>query len=758
MKRLLIFTITALAFVHNINSQTLTLENDSGLPCHYVKIDITASGFLTNVGAMTLFINTNGNQLQYVSKINGTIVPNVFQSEFNQIGISWSVGGSGANINGLLITLVLHFDGGPALMDWNEATCEIVTAQIPPVPITTTFVNGTVTEGSYTFNTWYVDAARPASGDGLSWTTAFKTIQEAANIPPKAGEKVLIKPGTYNERVAIKSDAGYSVKPTTGVILSDTNKITFPSGANLLCVQLATYPDQYYAYVYRSWSSNNGYYKVIEVNDAQNYIRVEGAAFIPETGVANNRGKVMAAVGRPVIYKKDPAASESQRVIISPPTGTPASALYIGLYATETNADSCNWNIIEGIDINNTVTGMKGLQIHCSSYNTFAKGKVYCTGASNTGGTGIYILGASSGNKNAKFNIIQNNEIYNTPYLGILIGYTSNSASLNFSNFNHVLDNNFYLSGTSALARFNNAVKVGYGDKSNVVEGNNFHDMNLYTAGSAALLVDSKADSTLAYNNIFRNIGKDAGNSGPNACIMIGDTIQKIYAFNNIIYNDDTINNDLYAFRISGRKDTLSKVCYNTIYKIDNGFYLEDNSASTIDFGIHDNIISPVDVYFTNVGTSGRFNVTYNLFRLTPGAPYASGTGNIVGNPQFIEPDGSNMYGLILLPASPAMYTGTPVANITRDYLGEQRNVSTPTMGAFENTMTCTWTGTTSTNWHTSTNWKLNMVPQNYMNATILNVTNDPLVSFSNAVCKSLKLNTGASIRVVSPYVITVNN
>lgn len=237
-------------------------------------------------------------------------------------------------------------------------------------------------------------------------------------------------------------------------------------------------------------------------------------------------------------------------------------------------------------------------------------------------------------------------------------------------------------------------------------------------------------------------------------------TIYKLNAFNNIIYNDDIVTNDVYAFRIYGRRHVASKVCYNTIYKIDNAFYLQDNTANgaNIDFSIQDNIVSPTVTYFNNVGTSGRFNVTYNLFRLTPGAPYASGTGNIVGNPQFIEPDGSNMYGLILLPSSPAMNTGTPVANITRDYLGEQRNATTPTMGAFENTMSCTWTGATSTNWHTGTNWKLNMVPQNYMNAIILNVTNDPVVSFSNAVCKSLKLNTGASIRVVSPYVITVNN
>jgi hypothetical protein len=240
---------------------------------------------------------------------------------------------------------------------------------------------------------------------------------------------------------------------------------------------------------------------------------------------------------------------------------------------------------------------------------------------------------------------------------------------------------------------------------------------------------------------------------------MMDSTIYKVNAFNNIIYNDDTVTNSVYAFRIYGRRHVASKVCYNTIYKIDNAFYLQDNTANgaTIDFSIKNNIVSPTVTYFTQSGSAGRFTVTYNLFRLTPNA-YWPGTGNIVGNPQFIEPDGSNMYGLILQPTSPAMYTGTVISGIARDYLGDSRNVTTPTMGAFENTMSCTWTGATSTNWHTSSNWNFLMVPQNYMGAIIPNVTNDPVVTTGNAVCKSLKLLSGATIRVVSPRIITVNN
>ncbi len=754
MYKITILIIIILSFNFSSYSQTLTLETDNnGLQCQYVLIDVTASGFPANVGAFSLFINVDGNVVESIGKQGGLSGVSVNQSAYNQIGLVWSNPG-GADIDGLITTLVLHYHGNSTVLDWDETSDEIVLTDLI-TEITPTYVNGAVSEGSYTFNTYYVDASVTVSGSGLSWATAFKTITEAANLPLKTGEQVLIKPGTYNEKVVIKSNAGYSVLPQTGIVLSDTNKITFPNGANLSCIDLASYPDQYYAYIYRSWGSNNGYYKVIEVNDAQNYVRVAGAKFVPETGTTGIRSKLMAAIGRPVIYRKDPTALESQRVIVNTSSvGGTTDAMYIGLAIGDgqTNADSCNWNLIEGIDITGG-SGHKGLHIQCSAYNTFAKGKIY-SAASGTGGTGAILTGTPA--RNAKFNTLQNNEIYNTPYQGVLIGYTTNQAAYNFSNFNHVVDNNFYLSGAGATARFNNAVKVGYGDRNNVIDGNTFHDFSLYTINNGALLVESKADSTLVTDNVFKNIGNV--NTGIHACIMINDTIWKVYAFNNIIYADDTINNDVYAFRISGRKDTLSKVCFNTINKIDNGFYLEDAGGPALDIDIQNNIIAPTGSYFTNIGTSGRFTITHNLFRFTPGAPYATGTGNIIGDPLFIDPNSPSMFGLMLMPASPCFDTGIVVTNVSRDYLLKSRNAPEPTLGAFEGLMECNWTGTFSTNWHSTQNWAYQIVPMNFMSVVVPNTANDPVIFTSNATCNSITLQNGATIKVQPPRTLTVAN
>jgi predicted outer membrane repeat protein len=59
---------------------------------------------------------------------------------------------------------------------------------------------------------WYVDASRSVSGDGTSWATAFRTVQEGVNAPaPEAFDEVWVKAGVYPE-VATNGGASLTLR------------------------------------------------------------------------------------------------------------------------------------------------------------------------------------------------------------------------------------------------------------------------------------------------------------------------------------------------------------------------------------------------------------------------------------------------------------------------------------------------------------------------------------------------------------------
>ncbi|MEA9415234.1 LamG-like jellyroll fold domain-containing protein [Flavobacterium sp. PL02] len=66
-----------------------------------------------------------------------------------------------------------------------------------------------------------------------------------------------------------------------------------------------------------------------------------------------------------------------------------------------------------------------------------------------------------------------------------------------------------------------------------------------------------------------------------------------------------------------------------------------------------------------------------------------------------------------------------------------------------------TWTGSSSTNWHTNGNWSPNGVPQATDNVLIPNTTRKPIISSTAAVCNNLTIDSGATLTV--NQALTVN-
>lgn len=737
--------------------QVVSASNQTALPCSSVSFSINAAGFTENVGAVTLYIYRDPSVLLYTGHVPGTISGYLINGNANPILISWT-NPTGLNINGILLTLNFTYKGATSVVDFTTG-CEFTYADSLENVIVT-YVDGSIAATPKT--TYYVDGAVGSSGTGLSWASPLKTITEATNKPLTPGDEVLVKPGTYNEALVIKSNGSEIVPIKYGITLSDTNKITFPAGTDLSCVSTASYPGKYIAYVFRSWKCNNGIYPILSVNDAQDYVIVANAAFIPETGASGDTSLVQAGIGLPVFYTKFSSNPEVERVVVNSGSAPSSKAnCYIGtpLGSAGDSATASSYNIIDGFDLTASATNKVGLRIQSSSFNVYKNSRIY-----NLDTIGIYISGSSL--KPAKYNTVANNKIYNTRQRAVKIGkHNGTTANSNFAYFTLVKGNEIYVvdDGSTTNDQLWNMVDVHPRTAFTMIENNTFRNYNSQTAGKGTVEIWNNTRKTNVSCNFFKDIGKVA--SGTNALIYIRNNGLNINVFNNVLLKSSLADDDVYAFRLNAAGHTDSKVVYNTVFNVDNGSYLEDSGTPVPVFKLQDNIMyinyTGGGIYFTNIGTTGRFTVSHNCYPSVPttaGQPYHGETGRQVGDPLFVNPSFfDSPHGLQLKTGSICLANGTPVTGITRDYSYRSRNATNPGIGAFEAVLnSIRWTGKVSQDWHNYLNWNPELVPTNFIQAIIPLKPILPVISFSNAVCKGMQLENGANVTINNGRLLTV--
>ena len=84
----------------------------------------------------------------------------------------------------------------------------------------------------------------------------------------------------------------------------------------------------------------------------------------------------------------------------------------------------------------------------------------------------------------------------------------------------------------------------------------------------------------------------------------------------------------------------------------------------------------------------------------------------------------------------------------------------TATRAGFTFLTSASWIGTTSTDWNTATNWSTGLVPTYSDNATIPDVTNDPIIgaaSVATEICNNLTIQSGAVLTISAGKALTVN-
>jgi len=531
---------------------------------------------------------------------------------------------------------------------------------------------------------YYVDAAMSASGDGLSWATAFKTIGEAAQANLQPGTIVWIRPGIYKESVSLKKSGAAVVTMTSGITLSHGNRVSFPPSVNLASIDLAAHPGQYFVYVARSWRSNNGVFQITGVNATQRYVTVDGLGkpFADETGIAGDLTRVSAAIGRPIVFRKYSTNPGIERVTVDV-TGTQSNGIYIGQYIDPYDAQPVDFNILDGIDITNSYYAAYRLQ--SSNYNVIRNAWVYST--TRTGAVGILLNGNQT--RPAQYNYLIGNRIFNTPYEGIYIGAGGKPQQNNHTHFNHVIDNEIFTLGTGTFAQLENAVDIKEYNQGNVVEGNLFRDFDLYNSSNGALDVRNEAHDSLVYGNTFRNVGRRI--SGTNYIVNLYQDLQRVAFFNNLIFRQTPVNDGVYAINVSGNNTSGISVYHNTIHNIRNGlllrYFTSNGNGSDLGVRVENNLFSgisgaPVTEWTWNGAQGGHFTLVNNLWPTQPAAPYNTATSAYLGAPSYANPAAGD---LRLAAGSQGINLGSAVTPaVTLDFDGWLRSDGYPDLGAFE--------------------------------------------------------------------------
>lgn len=477
-----------------------------------------------------------------------------------------------------------------------------------------TFIVATLPLLSFVINVPGAGASSFNVGNGQSISDIFF----ANDLQP--GDVINVYEGTYTEVIYTEpNDIGeaplkHPESYAGGISLSNDNRVYFPTGPvydrllNTLNTNQAII-EQYYAYIYRSIYSNNGAFKIKDVDVANRYISVEtDELFLDEESDGTQLGLTVAVV-RPVILRNaetDPVKRANVVVHLTDWTMFFSSA--------------SDYILVDGLNFDGqlkpTDSAYIGMQIMGSDYNVIQNCTIRNIRAGEQG-SGILIEATGTGaDQTSYYNMVLRNKFIDTGNEYIYNGAGGHDAGDNNTYFTNIIDNEFTQKQTYPLE---NVIEIKEYNKGQTVEGNYIHDIAYFhpwgTVISIGNITGSSAITTdvLIYNNKINNIGNQTDSSTENLEVFYLAGAKDFKIFNNLIANINLPGGNTFytLYYDDGSVYGTNYISNNTFHN--NEVVIHDEGrdiAGTVSF--NNNIISDSGLVFDY--THANQSVDYNLY------------------------------------------------------------------------------------------------------------------------------------------------
>ena len=498
--------------------------------------------------------------------------------------------------------------------------------------------------------------------------------------------------------------------------------------------------------------------------------------------------------------------------------GDGTNSAFYGVHFQSSNVNAQN-NIIGSITVANTTSTKSshfyGIYIRSNggsfsvSNNTIGStttpNSINATSASTTDAQKVYGIACdgNSGTVNLSNNTVSNltngttntNTIVYGRIYGIYAYRNTNTISgnlihdLTIANANSASGSDPGNTDNASLS----AAGIAFADNSNsaqTLSGNKIYNISntyaSFTGHVAGIYYYGQSTASSIDKNLIYGLSVNSASSNANIHGIKVDAGVATYS-NNIITLGGNTTTNLYGIYDSGSSGT-SNIYFNTVYLGGSPTSGSLNSAC-----LYNAATSTTRNYRNNIFNNARSNsgasgTHYAMYILYTGGSlncnyndyWVSGTGSVLGYyggnkaalpivalvtgndansqsllPVFVNPGGITANSYIPSAALPAV-TGT---GISTDYGGTTRSGS-PEMGAWEQSNTLTWNGSSSQDWNTAVNWTPNYVPTASHNIQVPNGTTDLIVNqlvATPATCNNLTIDAGARVIISPGKALTVN-